>query len=123
MKIDPTDYLDINGHFYTAKADGFIHYPLVELAGEKHLAKVDEFVYYYNFKANPRNKHADQKQLCSIAIKFLPPYFPLLNLNTESKRVTDFKLPDNLMQNYLKFMKEGNMTNIIRVRPDEGKDN
>ena len=48
MKIDPKDFLDKNGNFYTAKADAFIHYALVELAGKEHILKVDEPVYFYN---------------------------------------------------------------------------
>ena len=48
MKIDFNDYLDINGNYYTAKPDAFIHYALIELAGKKHILKIDQPVYYYN---------------------------------------------------------------------------
>ena len=48
MKLDFNDFLDINGNFYTAKADGFIHYGLIELAGKKHVLKLKEPVYFYH---------------------------------------------------------------------------
>jgi len=48
MKLDFNDFLDINGNFYTAKADGFIHYGLIELAGKKHVLRLDEPVYFYH---------------------------------------------------------------------------
>ena len=48
MKLDFNDFLDINGNFYTAQADGFIHSGLVQLAGKKHVLRLDEPVYHYN---------------------------------------------------------------------------
>ena len=48
MKLDSNDFLDINGNFYTAKADAFIHYGLIQLAGKKHVLRLNEPVYFYN---------------------------------------------------------------------------
>ena len=48
MKIDPTDFLDINGNYYVEKADAFIHFSLVELSGKKHTVKINQPVYSYN---------------------------------------------------------------------------
>lgn len=48
MKLDFNDFLDINDNLYIAKADKFIHYGLIELAGKKHVLKLSEPVYFYN---------------------------------------------------------------------------
>ena len=41
MKIDKNDFLDGKGNFYKWKADAFIHFSLVELAGKDHIMKID----------------------------------------------------------------------------------
>ena len=47
MKLDFEDFLDINGNFYTMKADALIHYGLVEMATNKHILKIKEPLYLY----------------------------------------------------------------------------
>ena len=54
MKIDKNDFLDSQGNFYEWKADGFIHFALIELAGKNHTLKIDEPVYYYRQSGVPR---------------------------------------------------------------------
>ena len=74
MKIDPTDFLDKNGNFYVEKADAFIHFSLVELAGPNHLKKLDEPVYYYDEGALFSVRMKDVRPTCRLAAKLLTPY-------------------------------------------------
>ena len=57
MKIDKNDYLDSMGNFYLEKADGFIHFSLIELAGKNHTLKIDEPLYYYRYFGVPREQN------------------------------------------------------------------
>ena len=48
MKIDPIDFVDSKGKYYIEKADTFVHFSLVQLAGKQRIIKIDQPVYYYD---------------------------------------------------------------------------
>ena len=98
MKIDKNDFLDSKGNFYKAKADGFIHIALVELAGKNHILKIDEPLYYYRYHQTLRQRISPEKKIAHIAIRVLPPYLPLKSLDDIPKRKPDFKVEGKIMK-------------------------
>ena len=105
MKIDPNDFVDKNNKFYEAKSDAFTMFPLIELAGERHFAKENIFVYYYyNFRGKMR-KDQDKMKLfrkkSRMALKVITPYQPLKSLDEEPKRMRNYQIPAAVKEKFL----------------------
>jgi glycosyltransferase involved in cell wall biosynthesis len=53
-QIDPADFLDIDGEYYTMTYDMALMFPMLEMAGSK-IRYIDEILYIYN-RTNPLNE-------------------------------------------------------------------
>ncbi len=67
LSINPDDFIDQNGHYYSVASDLAIMFPMLEMAGSRQ-AFIDEVLYVYNDQ-NPISDHNIRRKYQILAAK------------------------------------------------------